>query len=513
MIVLVAFSIAIGFANIKRIDAELDKALLQRAIDSSHMGHPGNRRPQNYRPLAQGEQVPLQAPPQDRGQGSPPDPGSDPPSSPSGDPPGGSRPPNPPLPPEFEDQGEIASLRRPHFYDLNGKATWPTRNTELPFDRTALTRALKSSPVFSDSNYRGEQLRVVSLLYPPNGRRDGVVQVARPSIDANLLWNAQVTTLLIFLPVAIVGGAIGALFLTNRALRPIAMITRTASDISSSDLSQRLEVVGEDEMSQLGQTLNQMLARLEMAFAEQQTSYQKLEATFEAQRRFTGDASHELKTPLTRMLLASSNALSHVENREEIVRALQIAHEAGVQMNELVSQLMTLAKADSGHLAVSPKPVDLRMVAADTLERIPGLDEGRVTLDLSHGETIVMTDGEDMARVLINLIQNALRHTPRDGTIKVTVRPDGDRAVLEVSDTGEGIPAEDLPKVFDRFYRVDSARARSDGGAGLGLSIVKTLVEAYQGQILIDSKLGLGTQFSIVFPLVHRKDLDQTFSS
>jgi signal transduction histidine kinase len=214
---------------------------------------------------------------------------------------------------------------------------------------------------------------------------------------------------------------------------------------------------------------------------------------------------------LTRLKLATSAALAEKTSPEEMRQALVAADRAATSMTRLVQQLLTLARADAGELGLRPEPVDLRVVVAEALE---GLTIGR-PVDSAFADRPVMVrgDAEHLGRVVANLVENAARHTPAEGTIRIETVRSGNEAVVAVRDTGEGISAEHLPHLFERFYRVDAARARRDGGSGLGLAICKNLVEAHGGRLEIESSPGVGTTARAVFPLFSEIVLPQTKSS
>jgi signal transduction histidine kinase len=319
-----------------------------------------------------------------------------------------------------------------------------------------------------------------------------VVLVARHRRDYDLLAATQVRILFLLLPVALIAAGAGALFLTNRALRPISAVTKAAATIGAEDLSRRLPVQGEDELDQLASTFNDMIARLEGSFTDLQEAYDN-------QRRFTADASHELRTPLTRLQITTSAALNETDP-EKLLNAVHIAHSSTEAMSRLVHQLLTLSRADAGNLGLQLTPSDLRVAAAEAVDSLHHAGRSIETV-LDDQPVVANADGDQLRRVIVNLIENALRYTGASGLLIVRVGKAETRAFLEVEDNGEGIPPEHLPRVFERFYRADSARAREDGGCGLGLSISKSIVEAHGGQIQILSEQGKGTKVQIFLPL------------
>jgi signal transduction histidine kinase len=266
-------------------------------------------------------------------------------------------------------------------------------------------------------------------------------------------------------------------------------VTRAAELISAEDLSQRLEVRGKDELAQLAHTFNGMIERLD--------------ASFEQQRRFTADASHELRTPLARIKLTTSEALDGEHTPEEYRSALLVADRAADSMGRLVQQLLLLARGDGGQLKIRSEPVDLNYLLYDTAETFRRPESVRVEATMTPEPIEVEADPEWLACILRNLVENAVRHTPVNGRVVLSASAQNGCALLHVSDTGEGIPPEHLPHLTERFYRVDASRARAraaTGGTGLGLAITRMLVDAHHGTLEIISEPGQGTQVTVRIP-------------
>lgn len=380
------------------------------------------------------------------------------------------------------------------FIGPDGKVIDPPA-TE-PFDAKAFGPALRSEPIWSTVTAGGVHLRVVSVRWPRGDETDGIIQVSRDLTDFDRLQAAQMGTLLILLPLALLAAGFGAMFLTNRALKPIAEVTKAAAEISEKDLSRRLPVTGNDEMTELSSTFNGMIGRLE-------TSFEGLKESFENQRRFTADASHELRTPLTRLRLATSSALEPDSTPEDYKKALQVADKAANSMSALVQQLLMLSRADAGQLGLQTSPVDCRVIASDAISATPGLDARMVEVHFAEDACMVNGDESHLQRVIGNLLENAVRYTKRGGHIDVAVSHGPEEVVMEVKDDGEGIEPEHLQRVFDRFYRADPARSAAEGGTGLGLAICKSIVEAHRGTIDIKSSPGPGTTVRVVLPAAH----------
>jgi heavy metal sensor kinase len=299
------------------------------------------------------------------------------------------------------------------------------------------------------------------------------------------------------LAVALLGG----LWLADRAMRPVKSITHTARAISETDLNRRINMRGRDELAQLAGTFDSMLARLQRAF--------------ERQREFIADASHELRTPLTIINLEVGRVLSGVRKPADYQHALQVVDAENTRMTRLVNDLMTLARMDAGQTILQWEDLDLGEVVLEAYERMSPLAERReISLDVGElPELTVRGDRQYLIQMISNLIENAIKYSRPGGRvgIEAALAPDHEepRAVLRVSDTGPGIPPENLPRLFERFYRVDASRARDlqdDGdsptGTGLGLSIVSWIVESHGGKISVDSTVGKGTTFEVTLPLL-----------
>lgn len=397
----------------------------------------------------------------------------------------------PPFPPDRR-----GYFQRPRVLNPDGGPLNPGGPDE-PWDLKTCLRAARGEEHYSTVEVEGERVRVFSAPLRREGAVRGVVQVARPLGEQERFHEGLLRTLLMLIPLALLVAGAGGAFLTDRALRPVRQVSQAAAQISAEDLSRRLEVRGEDELSELAETFNDMLARLDRAFRQ-------LEAAFEQQRRFTGDASHELRTPLTVIKANTSLALSGERTPEEYREALQAADQAANTMNRIVQDLLLLTRSDSGRLGLEWQPLLLDSVLrqAASQVRVPG--GPAVRLLLPEAPLAVFGDTHYLVRLFVNLLENAARHTPPEGRITVSAELAGDTVVASVEDTGEGIPPEHLPHVCERFYRVDSARTHAGhgrgGGTGLGLAICQSIVRAHGGTLRIESEVGRGTRVTVLLP-------------
>jgi heavy metal sensor kinase len=297
-------------------------------------------------------------------------------------------------------------------------------------------------------------------------------------------------TALLIIPCGIVAAALGGFWISRRALAPVDQIASTARAITARQLGRRLEVPATgDELQRLSETLNDMLARLEAAFAET--------------NRFTADASHELRTPVSLIRTTAEVALRRPRSAEEYRQALEGILQESERTSGLVQDLLTLTRADAGADDWSASRVDVRALISGLREKLLALCAGRglaLHLDVPGRPAFVEGEQEALGRLIVILVDNAAKYTPAPGEVRLTLRTVDGAAEIEVADTGIGIGAEDLPRVFDRFYRADKARSRDSGGAGLGLSIARWIVDRHKGAITIDSEAGKGCRVRVRLP-------------
>ena len=305
----------------------------------------------------------------------------------------------------------------------------------------------------------------------------------------NTLTNVLMM-LAVGLPVAVGVAVAGGFLLVRRALEPVERIALKAEEITQHSLSERLPVVESgDELERLSVSLNHMISRLEDAIR--------------GSKQFVADASHELRTPLTVMRgelegLAQDGRLAR-ETREALGSVLEEVERLG----EIVESLFALSRLDAGEAGAARQQFDLAELAATTAEQMSLLATDKdisVECDSSSG-VAVEGDRARLKQVIVNLLDNAIKYTPRGGHVALSVRRDGEWAVLDVTDDGVGIPPEAVPHVFKRFFRADSSRSREPGGAGLGLSIVKAICTAHGAEVEAISTPGKGSTFRVRHPL------------
>jgi signal transduction histidine kinase len=394
----------------------------------------------------------------------------------------------------------------PRFVAIDEGPPVAPPDMQEPYDRSAIAQAVKRGTVFSDVPIDGKMVRIVTKLAKnPDGRR-WVTQFPHPLTDVDRAIDTLNETLLILLPCALLLTAFASMFLMGRVMRPIREISQTADSISGEDLTGRLKVAGKDEFALLGGTINGMLGRLEDAFIVQKQTLQRLEAVLKQQRRFTADASHELKTPLAVIKANTGLLLQEKALSPDTKGSIEAVDSAATRMNRLVQGLMVLARTESGTTNQELKPFDLKIAVQNAIDQVHRPREKAVIYHDIEADVFVRGVERDVERVFVNLIDNACRHTRDNGNIDVLIAPAGGEAVVTITDDGDGIAPEHLPHVFDRFYRADSARSTDTGGTGLGLAICKGIVEAAGGSIGIESQLGVGTTVTVTFPLATGDD-------
>ena len=322
------------------------------------------------------------------------------------------------------------------------------------------------------------------------------VQYARPYEGV----NETVARLWLFLGAGVIGGTLLALLaglaVADRAMRPIKALTGLARQITSTrDPSKRIPAPPtDDEVGELARTMDGMLQALDEARSEREQS-------LERQREFVADASHELRTPLTS--IQANLELLQVEGAgsEDDRHTVDSALSSTKRMSGLVSDLLLLARADAGR-QVARTEIDLAQIAAGALEEVEPLAGGRRMESRLDGPLPMQGNPDELHRMIRNLLENAVRHTPEKTTVELTARRDGDRALLEVLDDGPGIPAGIEEQVFDRFVRGDGpADTVGGGGSGLGLSIVRAVAQSHNGTVGAGTSTYGGARFSIRLPL------------
>ena len=319
--------------------------------------------------------------------------------------------------------------------------------------------------------------------------------IARPIGQIEMTLKRLLQILLFAIPLTILISTAGGLFLARRALKPVDEMTHIAKEIGENDLSRRIKIRTKDELGRLAITLNQMIERLEQAF--------------DRQKQFTGDASHELRAPLSVIQAESTLALQKERSAREYRKAIETIAQECDHMADIIKQLLILARADSGKEHIIFKSFNLTEFIYDFCDDARILcKEKSIHLELIKEDNIfVNAHDRSIKRLMYNLLSNAIRYTKANGKVTVKIQKKNTLVEISVSDTGIGIPEKDIPFIFDRFYRVDKARSRQDGGSGLGLAICNQIVNMHGGEIDVKSQAGKGSTFIVKLSLIN----DQIF--
>lgn len=320
-------------------------------------------------------------------------------------------------------------------------------------------------------------------------------------VTARLMFASRHDLLLATVLLLFAGGIAMSLgyFVSAALMDGIVALSRGAKQIARGRLDVRVPVTGRDEMAELARTFNEMAEQLEGA-EQKQRELDRL------RRDLIAWVGHDLQTPLASIrVIVEALADGVVEDSATVERYLRMARRDVQSLSLLIDDLFDMAQFDAGGLQLERHPNSISDLVSDTIEAFSALAADRgVALggDVAPGVAPVHIDAQQIGRVLANLVSNALRHTLAGGTVEVRARPAGTGVLVEVRDTGEGIRADDLPHVFERFYRGEKSRSRATGGSGLGLAIAKAIVEAHGGQIGVESTPGEGARFFFTLPAV-----------
>jgi heavy metal sensor kinase len=358
-------------------------------------------------------------------------------------------------------------------YVLKGNGHFDNLNIELPDGRTLSFREL-TVPVIENNK----------VAY--------IVQVTSPLAQVDAALNRLRFTLLLLLPVAISLTSIVGLFLAEFTLTPLKKIIKTVHQITAENLKLRVDLPDtKDEIKKLADTFDDML--------------EKLDKSFSSQQQFIHDISHELRTPLTILKGELEVTLKKVRSQKEYESILFSSLEELNKINRIIENLLMLARFDNEEVTLETKPLDLNRLMQNILDDINILsDQKGIQINFSPEESIILeADESQLRRAILNILDNAIKYTPENGKVFVTFKKEDNTAEIKISDTGIGIAKENLPFIFDRFYRVD--KSRNTNGFGLGLSITKSIIEVHKGKIEVESQPNQGTTFAISLPLSYHQ--------
>jgi heavy metal sensor kinase len=357
-----------------------------------------------------------------------------------------------------------------------------------------------SSPVFSDLEVGWDSyaMQRVTITNSQNHQLLAFLYVGVPSSNIPEQLRQLLAALAVATSLVVVFSSMGGYWLASRATRPVQTITRTAQEISATDLHRRLNLRQRDEMGELATTFDRMLDRLEGAF--------------ERQRQFTADAGHELRTPLSIVNTEVERVLQRPHTSQEYIQALSIIHQENQRMTRLVGDLLILARADQGQAVLRRERIDLSEIVVDAAEDLSNLaEQNGIEIRLSGlDELVIWGDRLYLTQLCINLLENALKYSAGVGKqVEVKLDREPGCARMQVFDEGPGIEAEHLPHLFERFYRADQSRTHtlptggvsSPSGSGLGLSIARWIAREHGGSIQVQSSPGKGSVFEVCFPL------------
>jgi heavy metal sensor kinase len=385
------------------------------------------------------------------------------------------------------------------FGRLDPRLTSP-RRSGLPLSAEALRNAERGHATWETIALRPgseKSFRLLTLPVVKDHAMVNIVQVAMSLERVKATRASFVFVLLILAPVALAGSALAGYFLARRALAPVDAMAEAARRIEAEDLTKRIPAAStDDELGRLATVINDMLARLERSFG--------------AARRFSADAAHELRTPLTILKGEIELALRSSQATPEIRQSLASCLEEVDRLNLLMEDLLLLARMESNTLGSGPSAVNLAEVLADAAPALRELSAKAGNSCFIESAPPLWTQGYEtlLFRLVFNLVENAIKYTPRGGRIEVSLAQQDGAAVLEVKDNGPGIAPEAQEHIFDRFYRGDPAREGS--GTGLGLALVQSIVQLHQGEIRVTSALGQGSSFRVRLPLAAAQPASQS---
>jgi heavy metal sensor kinase len=380
------------------------------------------------------------------------------------------------------------------FFQFSDPEGYPAlrspRDSPLPLSAEARRRAAEGQSTFETVTLPREgATRLLTIPVRRQGRVVQLVQVGLPLARTRQTLASYLQTLLLLIPAGVALAALGGAALARAALRPVDTMAATARRITAEDLAQRVPRRGSgDELDRLAATLNAMLARLE--------------ATFAQMRRFAADAAHELRTPLTALTGSIEVALRAERSPQEYRRVLTSSLEEVQRLSRVAEDLLLLSRATAG-LETPRQPVELEPLVLEVLDL--GIQLGqRAGVTVRAKELTPVTvrgDAGALRRAVSNLVENAVKYTPRGGAVELSLTRAASHAIIAVADTGIGIAAGDLERIFEPFMRLDAARARDTGGSGLGLAIARSIVTAHDGTLSAESVLGAGSRFTIRLPV------------
>jgi two-component system OmpR family sensor kinase len=351
-------------------------------------------------------------------------------------------------------------------------------------------RALAGAQEFTDLQLETERLRFHNAVIAGNNANSFLVRVGIPLTPADEARKGFLRSLLFLMPLGIVVSALAGWQMARRALSPLTQLAVAAGKIDIEKLQQRLPIRGAgDEVDEVAKAFNETLSRLENSVGQM--------------KQFTASISHELRTPLTTLRGEAEIALLQARSVEDYRRVLASQLEEFNKLSHMIDQLLILASAEAGEIQWTERSVDLAALVGSLVEQLePVATAKKITL-VTNAQPNVSVRGDTswIERVILNLLDNAIKFTPDGGQVRVSVAAENGEAALRVEDTGIGIPPEALPHIFERFYRAEPSRSKQVEGVGLGLALVKWIVDRHRGRIQVESQPGAGSTFTVWLPL------------
>lgn len=351
-------------------------------------------------------------------------------------------------------------------------------------------RSLANDQEYSDMQLEKERLRFHNDVVARDNANRYLVRVGIPLTPADEAQRGFLRSLLLLTPLGILLASLVGWEMSRRALRPMKSLAIAARHIDIKQLQERLPTRGAgDEVDEVAQAFNETLARLENSVGQM--------------KQFTASISHELRTPLTALRGEAEIALLQARSVEEYKRVLTSQLEEFDKLAHMINQLLVLANAEAGEIRWTDQSVDLSALADSLVDQLEPVSAAKkINLSTSSQPHVhVRGDASWIERVILNLLDNAIKFTPEDGTVSIRVKAIGKEAELSVEDTGIGISSQALPHIFDRFYRAEPSRSKQVEGVGLGLALVRWIVEKHAGRISVHSELGKGSKFTIYLPM------------
>ncbi len=382
------------------------------------------------------------------------------------------------------------------IYDGSGNVGSRSRNidaSQFPLSQAAYAAALKGETTYETFLIGNvTPVRMITMPILRDGALANLIQVGTSLEPVRETLKNLRFFLFFSVPMVLLLATFVGRFMARRALKPVSEVTRIAREVGGSgDLSKRIPVsAGEDEISNLVSTFNEMLDRLDGSFAQV--------------RQFSSDASHELRTPLTVLKGQNELTLNKERTPEEYQEVICSNLEEINYMSKILEDLFLLSRSDENQIQLDCKPLDLKVVIEEVFRHAEIIAaEKNIDVRIVHLNSVrINGDAVRLRQMIWNILHNAIKYTQPGGEIRISLEEEGDWAVVSVADTGIGISEQDLPFIFNRFFRVDKARSRQMGGTGLGLSICKFIVDAHRGEIEVKSELGAGSCFRVRLPKV-----------